>query len=71
MASSCAVPAQDGNSAVGYIVVTGVWHIAECDHYFALSALTAMWSLTSFYASVGDTTVRPLLEATARGFCVP
>lgn len=70
MTSLRAVPAQDGNSAVGYIV-TRVWHFAVCDHYVALLAITSMWSLTSFYASVGDTTVRPLLEATARGCCVP
>lgn len=44
MTSSCAVPAQDGNSAVGYIVVTGVWRFAECDPYVALSAVTSMWS---------------------------
>lgn len=36
MTSLCAVPAQDGNSAVGYIAVTRAWCFALCDHYVAL-----------------------------------
>lgn len=44
---SYVLPAHKASSAVGYIVVSRVWHFAICDYYVAILVIASMWSSAS------------------------